>query len=319
MSPEVTDFSRKTDAQTAAELAANTAAIRPNDETEITFETIFEPIKNELAQCFAQLKAAKVDLDDLTLRETLEDLKRLSLSQQPIIDSSRFSEALALVESQKNLKFSWVETNKVIGRPFARDYDDGWAHEYHSRQGRTVDIAMSLLQGVRESEDNFIKQAIEHVFHPNKPHERIKVLALYGPSGPIYLVEDGTHRVAAAKLLGLSRIPVDVVNITYPLTQTTYEAETSQYWQKLIELGLIEGSISVFGTEVGKPCYKILVLQELLPWIRVSGQARFLQINKIYEQIYPGSLEGLAMPRDALLDPVANNHFLAGKEMWEKW
>lgn len=33
--------------------------------------------------------------------------------------------------------------------------------------------------------------------------------------------------------------------------------------------------------------------------------------------MYPGTLDNLPIPKEALLDPVANNYFMAGR--WQEW
>jgi len=130
---------------------------------------------------------------------------------------------------------------------------------------------------------------------------------------------DGTHRVAAAKLLGLKRIPCKVTRIEYPLTQWTFNEEVACFWQKLINLGLINGQIDISKIERLSDRYTITVESELLPWIRIPDGSSFVRINKLYETLYPKSLDGLAMPRDALLNSVAYNHFMAGPEKWQEW
>jgi hypothetical protein len=224
-----------------------------------------------------------------------------------------------LVSAEEDQRFSWVETDKIVGRPFAQDFSDGWSYEYHSRKGRIVQIAMNLLQGVLQDRDDIVKAEIEHVFHQNKPYERIQLLVLKGPGGPIYLVEDGTHRVAAAKLLGLKRIPCSVRSIKYPLKQVTTDREMFEYWQRAINLGLIQGSSNIVDRNGSTTRYEIQVITELFPWVRVYEQYKFLRINRIYEKVYPDSLRNFSIPRDALVDEVANNHFMAGPEKWQDW
>ena len=242
------------------------------------------------------------------------------MSEQPIIDNSFFNQALMWISAEEEQRFSWVETDKIVGRPFAQDFSDGWSHEYHSRTGRIVQIATNLLRGVLQDRDDMVKAAIDHVFHhQNKPYERIQLFVLEGPGGPIYLVEDGTHRVAAAKLLGLKRIPCSVISIKYPLKQVTTDREMFEYWQRAIDLGLIQGSSNIVDRNGSTTKYEIQVTSELFPWIRVYHQHKFLRINQIYEKVYPDSLRNLPIPRDALLDEVANNHFMAGPEKWQEW
>jgi len=283
-------------------------------EIEISAEEVFQIIKDDLVRVKGEIAKA----GNITLEQYL-NLRRLKLSEQPIIDNSFFNQALMWISAEEEERFSWVETDKIVGRPFAKSFsDDGWSHEYHSRTGRIVQIATNLLQ-VLQDPDDMVESAIDHVFHhQNKPYERIQLFVLEGPGGPIYLVEDGTHRVAAAKLLGLKRIPCSVISIKYPLKQVTTDREMFEYWQRAIDLGLIQGSSNIVDRNGSTTKYEIQVTRELFPWIRVC-QHEFLRINQIYEKVYPDSLRNLPIPRDALLDEVANNHFMAGPEKWQEW
>ena len=283
-------------------------------EIEISAEEVFQIIKDDLVRVKGEIAKA----GNITLEQYL-NLRRLKLSEQPIIDNSFFNQALMWISAEEKQRFSWVETDKIVGRPFAQDFSDGWSHEYHSRTGRIVQIATNLLRGVLQDRDDMVKAAIDHVFHhQNKPYERIQLFVLEGPGGPIYLVEDGTHRVAAAKLLGLKHILCSVRSIKYPLKQTTTDREMFEYWQRAINLGLIQGSSNIVDRNGSTTKYEIQVTRELFPWIRVC-QHEFLRINQIYEKVYPDSLRNLPIPRDALLDEVANNHFMAGPEKWQEW
>jgi len=287
-------------------------------EIEITAEEIFWIIKDDLIRVKGEIEKEIAEPGNEIILEKYLNLRRLKLSEQPIIDNSFFNQALMWVSAEEEQRFSWVETDKIVGRPFAQSFSGGWSHEYHSRKGRIVQIAMNLLQGVLQDRDDMVKAEIEHVFHQNKPYERIQLLVLEGPGGPIYLVEDGTHRVAAAKLLGLKRIPCSVRRIKYPLKQTTTDREMFEYWQRAIDLGLIQGSSNIVDMNGSTTRYEIQVTSELFPWIRVC-QHRFLRINRMYEKVYPDSLGNLPVPRDALVDEVANNHFMAGPEKWQDW
>lgn len=57
--------------------------------------------------------------------------------------------------------------------------------------------------------------------------------------------------------------------------------------------------------------------REVLPWMRTQSQNELTNISRTYEKLYPGSLDKLNIPRDALIDPIANNYFMAGR--WKEW
>lgn len=279
------------------------------DQIKISAGEIFRIIKDDLVRVANEIVISGNLEQDLKSRWS-------NLSQQPIIDNHFFVRALMRIYAEEENSFFWVETNKIIGRPFAKDSSDGWSREYNGRKGRIIQIVMNFLRGVLQGRDDMVEAEIEHVFHQNRPGERIQLLVLEGPGGPIYLVEDGTHRVAAAKLLGLEHIPCAVKRIKYPLRQKTTDQEMFDHWRRLINLGLIQGKLQYSHSNGSTTTYEIQVTSELLPWIRVY-QYEFLRINEIYETVYPNSLENLSIPRDVLLDEIANNYFMAGR--WQEW
>jgi hypothetical protein len=242
------------------------------------------------------------DTESLNKRQTL-------LAERPVIDSGDFKD----ITSADNFKttFSWVQLNKIVGRPSAAQNPGGWSFEYSARKGRIAEIAEELS---RTNED---VEAVEHVFHLRKPSERIKLYAIEGPMGPMYTVEDGTHRVAGSMAAELQEIPCDVKRAEYPLLQITSSEEDYMDWQAKIKMGLIDGSIEISEDETGNKSYELTVQSEVLPWIRTSSQNKLIEISKLYEELYPGSLDELEIPRDVLLDPIANNYFMAGR--WAEW
>ncbi len=215
-------------------LDGNTTLPHEASETEIIFEEIFMEIQPQLLLFLQEIQKSGVNnQQDLSL---YLNSRRLDLLKLPIIDEHFFRTALTSVDVETEKSFCLVETDKIVGRPFAKEYEDGWSHEYESRKGRIVEIAGEFVRGVQNllqdatRENAALIGQLERVFHLNEPAERIKVLALDGPSGPIYLVEDGTHRVAAAKLINLKAIPCEVTKIKYPLTQWTYDEEVARFW-----------------------------------------------------------------------------------------
>ena len=266
-----------------------------NAEGEIT-ERISEQVK--------QLAKDGIVPQDEVLRARME-----SLEEMPIIDTSEFMDVYNRKEEDST--YRWVETDKIIGRPFGEDYKEGWAHEYNDRQGRLVEVAKSLL----EVDAN--QESIERVFHPNNKEERLKLTAINGPEGPIYLADDGTHRVGGIKLAGLTEIPAEVASIEYPMTTKDWSQEKFDDWQKKIDLGLIKGEIGEGLNKSGKKVQQLKVESEVCEWIRTVEQSRLIKISRMYEQVYPGSLDSLPIPRDALVDQVANNYYMEGK--WEEW
>ncbi len=263
-----------------------------------------EEVVSKTSEQLKIVKESGVAFDEATLQE-----RQKALAERPIINSDAFREATALLEEEPT--FSWVETDKIVGRPFGDQNPGGWSFEYSGRKGRIVEIAKELSEAEQD------EQKIERIFHPGKPNERIKLSVLEGPSGPMYSVEDGTHRVAGAMTAELREIPCDVKRIKYPLERITTTENDISDWQKKIELGLIQGNVETLQNDEGKKFYKLVVQKEVLPWIRTTSQSELVKISRMYEKMYPNSLDKLDVPRDALIDPIANNYFMAGR--WKEW
>lgn len=244
--------------------------------------------------------AQALDHDDLEKR-------RQELKTRPQIGSVALTDTLVGVDQSS--KFAWVPTDKIVGKTW--ENPDGWASEIEARKGRVVQVAGEIINSGGD------QKVMEHVFHINKAGERIKLTAINGPSGPMYYVDDGTHRVSACMAAGLTEIPCDIKNITYPLEQIALNGEQVEDWRIKIARGLIDGEINEHTDAKGNKMQKLVVKSEVLPWIRTTAQHNLLKISRIYEKLYPGSLDNLKIPRDALIDPVANNYFMLGR--WEEW
>lgn len=269
--------------------------IDSKEETVTSAEEVSQRIKGQISEQVMQLSK-----DDLEAR-------RKALRGRPQLSSTTLRDTLIGIDQKPT--FAWVSTDKIVGRTW--EHPEGWASEISSRKGRVLEIAEAMIH----SDEN--ATTIENVFHPSKPSERIKLTVIKGPAGPMYFVDDGTHRVTASMVAGLSEIPCAVKQIRYPLEEIAQDDFQAQEWQVAIERGLIDGEIQEFMGNGGQVLKKIIVRGEVLPWIRTTSQADLIKISKIYEQLYPGSLDHLIIPREALINPVANNFFMAGK--WDEW
>ncbi len=269
--------------------------IKEVSSTEEVYAKVSEQIRKD--------KESGVGFDETALEE-----RRKNLVGKPIVDSHVFRETLAVLGEKST--FSWVETDKIIARPSGSKHKGGWGHEYSERKGRVINIAQQLSGEKSE-------QGIENVFHSNKPNERIKLSMINGPKGPMYSVEDGTHRVAGSKLAELKEIPCEVKTVEYPFERKTHDKYEVDDLQKKINLGLVNGKIEESQNDEGKTFYKVTVEKEILPWIRTTNENELTKISRLYEELYPGSLDNLAMPREALTNFVAYNFFMAGR--WDEW
>lgn len=265
-------------------------------ETEPVVSTdIGRKIKEQVSDSMKTLSKGDLEKQRLELRD------RPQLGKQALVDT--------LVQVDQEPTFTWVQTDKIVGRSY--EQPDSWASEIEARKGRTVEVAKEII----DSDGN--ATAMEHVFHPDTPTQRIKLTGIDGPAGPMYYVDDGTHRVEGSMLAKLAEIPAEVKGVSYPLEQTAVDESQVYDWQRKIELGLIDGEIQDYTSENGNPMKKLVVKSETLPWIRTTSQTDLLKISKVYEELYPGSLDHLKIPRQALVDPIANSYFMAGR--WEEW
>jgi RNase P/RNase MRP subunit p29 len=256
-----------------------------------------QEIIDGIIQQLEEIREKGTIINEDYFRERLEALRK-----EPILDTNYFNLVAARLDERG---FYWVPVDRIVGRPFASKNPNGWVHEYKGREGRIREIAKEILRIKEESSEGNIKY-VEEVFHFRQPSARIKVIEIQGPAGSFYIVEDGSHRIAGAKLLGLEEIPCQVKEIKYPLeiTFTQEEENIVLDWRKKMELGIIEGSIKEEEIN-GRKLYRIKIERELLPWLRITNPFLISVISKVYEALFPGSLDNLPIPKEALLDPKA--------------
>ncbi len=255
-----------------------------------------------------QLKKNNLDFDSTSLEQRQKKLK-----EKPILESGFLVDTTHGISTEPD--FHWVETEKIVGRPFGSRYENGWSFEYDNRKGRAVTVAKEIST-LLETENNSQKhEIIEHIFHPDNKMQRIKLDKIQGPSGPMYSVRDGTHRLAGIMTAGLEKIPCDVHKMKYPLENRTNDEYVANTWKEKINLGLIQGKVEMLND--GGQKYRLIVEREVLPWIRTQSQHQLIEISLMYEQLYPNSLDNLEIPRDALIDPIANNYFM--DKRWQEW
>jgi hypothetical protein len=256
---------------------------------------------------------------DKTINAVREAIEAGSLNTEPnieklkaelIIDTKSFYEVEPSQAEQSS--FEYVDTARIIGRPNAANYEDGWAHEYNERVGRIGEI----VEQINNPDD---ENGIERIFHTeDQPTDRIKLASYEGPAGPIYSVFDGTHRVAGVKASGLEKMPAEIFRTEYPLEKTSNNVEEIADWQDKIDRGFVAGSIETIGDENGERSI-LKVESEVLPWIRAKNQNDIFKINQIYEQQYPGSLEQAGFPPETLTDKTALWAYMDGNfDQWKQ-
>lgn len=286
----------------------------PKNKTE---EGVPPPATKELNDRYPVVIEKAEDIDDRINGQITQEMRNLSvedleerrkdLALRPQLSSRTLTDTLVGVNQSPS--YLWVGTDKVVGRTWEKP--DSWASEIDNRKGRIVEVAKDII------ESDGSPMVMEHVFHHDKPSERIKLVGINGPVGPMYFAEDGTHRVAASMAAGLSEIPCSVKSIAYPVETIAMNDEQVEDWQKKINLGLIEGRIEDVLSERGIPMKKLIVNSEVLPWIRTTSQTDMIKISKAYLKLYPEGLDNLSIPKEALIDYTANDYFMARK--WEEW
>lgn len=161
-----------------------------------------------------------------------------------------------------------VLTSTIVATPRLEDWsDDGyhkdWAKgELSSIEAMSVDLA--------NDPDKFWQES-----------GPVKLTKVNGPKGSLYGVEDGSHRVAAAKLADVLEIPAEVGDLTDRKEFSTPDEVTKSWWEALIYRGVIKGRIEE------RDSWFYLKLEETpeLSWI-TRTRKHFTEINKIYQQVY---------------------------------
>ena len=210
-------------------------------------------------------------------------------------------------------QLEFVSTDAVIGRPMGRV----WGEEYDDRKGRTQAIVDNLNASATTSEQS------EQIFNlENKTSQRIKLRALETPSGDVFSVQDGTHRVSGIKAAELSQFPAEVTRNTYPGKITTTDSALVKRCERLFELGLASGSITEGVDEKGVNKQTIIITDEKYSWLRNTSSNELGQILKTITKVYPDVREAFAVegiPKEAFDDPLALDHFLTDEETYKRY
>jgi hypothetical protein len=197
-------------------------------------------------------------IDVAALKEKHQAMKEL-----PYINATALTENY----SGKPIGQEKVLTSTIVATPRL----DNWGHEYHKDWGKG-ELSSVEAMAVDLSRDP------ENFWQESDPVELIKV---NGPKGPLYGVEDGSHRVAAAKLSEVLEVPAEVADLTDRKEFSTPDEATKSWWEALIYRGAIKGRIE----ERDSSYHLILEETPELPWI-VRKRRHFVEINKVYQQVY---------------------------------
>lgn len=267
----------------------NTASLREREDQKVRLQM-------ELTQRIIESGMPK-ELREADDEKLFEEQKRLDAL--PYIGGEAVKDLVGAEGDDRGLQF--VRTEKIIGSA-SPAYKD-WSSEYESRKGRVVEIAKSLRHG---SEEN-----IENVFHLKKVSEQVKMKEIEAPEGSVYVVLDGTHRIASTKLLNMPEVPARIESMGKVKDSYTEDAFLAEEWQERIKRGLIQGSVEQIDIS-GVRAYKLTIESQKLPWMHLST-AKLLQMSRIYESLYPNALERTGIPAKALTDRIGYQAYMAGR------
>ncbi|MBT6069087.1 hypothetical protein HOG48_05000 [Candidatus Peregrinibacteria bacterium] len=112
-----------------------------------------------------------------------------------------------------------IDPRLIVRAPSFANWSDQY-HQAHSEEARergelsVIEIGRKIASRSTGSKNsNQLLQSLDDVF---REEDRVKLRQINGPRGPIYFVNDGSHRVAAAKLTGLEKIKAGVGTYTPP-------------------------------------------------------------------------------------------------------
>lgn len=243
-------------------------------------------------------------------RETLQAMQK-ELADLPYVPGEDMREVLDYDGEDEGVLM--VDTNAIVGSvsPAFRN----WSTEYEGRKGRIVDVAQEIMKGTPES--------VDHVFHVTDPSGAVKLKKISGPEGDLFFVVDGTHRVAGSKLAELPELPAQVENMTELSEVHTTDPQLRSQWEQRIRRGFIRGEVEEVTTPSGQKSYNLKIDSQVLPWMTLP-QHKLIKMTKFYFECYPKALDGVKslntgelIPKEALLDEVAMNFYLADR--WDEY
>lgn len=130
-------------------------------------------------------------------------------------------------EYDSNASVEMVDPRLIVRAPSFKN----WSSHYHPCRSKeseqigepsVIEIARKITQRKSKS-----MEKLDDIYQANSAGVKLK--RINGPRGPIYLVSDGSHRVAAAKLVGLSQLRAMV-------GETKSDIETDFWFEAIREM-----------------------------------------------------------------------------------
>jgi len=255
-------------------------------------------VENTIAMIMANVPAEIMGADNKLLARKQKELKKL-----PIVVGDVVSEMwIEYIRDWEKSKFMMVPTDKIVGS-VAPGHND-WTYEH--RPNKIIEIAKSLRKTDKELIENTFN------FFDRFSSDRVLLKSVNGPAGPLFFIVSGVHRVTACKLIKLPYVPAQVEEhkLRPDLQIFSPEKSMADEWQRKIDRGLIKGNIEAGRSRIDERVYYGLTIEkQVLPWMHLSIPG-LVAVNRVYNELYPQSLDILNIPEAALFDEEAFDRFL---------
>ncbi len=188
-----------------------------------------------------------------------------------------------------------VDTKLVAGSvQFSFNSWSGNPDEKDERNGLIETIATDFIADAKSRSDKSVRRAFD-----TRGTLSVTLGRVEGPEGPMYIAKDGSHRIAAAKLAEMPKVLAKVENWRECRTVKTKSASQAEWWNKLIERGLMVGAIETNNGE------SVLTIErQVLPWCTAS-QSEFLKSSLAYYHLYPETFKKMKSLKDGKPLPEA--------------
>lgn len=224
-----------------------------------------------------------VDVEKLQAVKKLEGHKEevKELNSLPYVKTRYTQELIDLPGTDEGTH--WVGVDSIIGSVSLAF--ENWGSEYDGRKGLVSAIAEKLRKPTKES--------LENVFHLDEPHKgMVKVKKVSTPKGDLFVVVDGSHRVAGSKLSGIPKIPAQVERVVEPSVVKSADQLRMVEWKSRINRGLIAGVVEHQKNEKGETEFILHIKKQILPWLHLPGTS-VRALNEVYFELYPDAKQNL--------------------------
>lgn len=227
-------------------------------------------------------------------REIVAD--RMRLKELPYLKSDVLNDGF---EPSGEVETLTVNNQEIVGSVQASFTD--WSGNPDERDERNALIETIAHDFIKDAKNGNAETgpSIERAFGAGTNFP-VVLARIEGPQGPVFIAKDGSHRIAASKLAELPKVPAKVESWRERKTMTTQSSTRASEWNKLIERGLVKGSVQP--TETGG--FVLTIEKQALPWAATS-LADFVKTNDAYEHVHPGAFKDIKSLKDGKPIPEA--------------